>query len=404
MTIVQINATCGSGSTGKICVSVSQLLNDQGVKNYILYSSRKSNYQQGIKYTSNIDINLAALASRILGNYGFEGKLLTKRLIKELDRIKPDIVHIHNVHSHNCNLEMLFNYIRENHIKTYWTFHDCWAFTAYCPNFDMIGCDRWKTECHECTLRKSFSWFFDKSSLVFSKKKSVIQDIDLTIITPSLWLSQLVKESFLKSFPVKVINNGIDLDIFKPSRNNFREKYKCEDKFIILGVAFGWGRRKGLDVFIELAKRLDKENQIVLVGTDDKTDVQLPGNIISIHCTQNQQELAEIYSAADLFVNPTREENFPTVNIEAIACGTPVLTFRTGGSPEIIDDTCGSVVDCDDIDAMEREIRRICTEHPYSEDACLRRAQRYDKDKKFPEYIDLYKDVIQKGDRNEIHT
>ena len=159
-------------------------------------------------------------------------------------------------------------------------------------------------------------------------------------------------------------------------------------------MSFGWGRRKGLDVFIELAKRLDKEKyQIVLVGTDDKTDVQLPSNIISIHCTQNQQELAEIYSATDLFVNPTREENFPTVNIEAIACGTPVLTFRTGGSPEIIDDTCGSVVDCDDVDAMEQEIRRICTEHPYSEKSCLKRAQRYDKDKKFQEYTDLYNEL-----------
>ena len=168
-----------------------------------------------------------------------------------------------------------------------------------------------------------------------------------------------------------MIHNGIDLGFFKPMPGIFREKYGLENKHVILGVSFGWGVRKGLDVFVELAQRLSGDYRIVLVGTDNNVDKLLPPNIISIHRTQNQQELAEIYSAADVFVNPTREENYPTVNMEALACGTPVLTFQTGGSPEMLDETCGSVVACDDVDALEREIIRICTDKPFSKESCL---------------------------------
>jgi glycosyltransferase involved in cell wall biosynthesis len=229
-----------------------------------------------------------------------------------------------------------------------------------------------------------------------NRKKALFSGLDMTIVTPSQWLADLVKQSFLKDYPVKVIHNGIDLSVFRPTPSNFREKYGiARDKKILLGVAFGWGARKGLDVFIDLAHRLDPDHyQIVLVGTDENTDKQLPENIISIHRTQNQAELAEVYTAADLFVNPTREENYPTVNMEALACGTPVLTFRTGGSPEILDETCGAVVACDDVDAMEREIIRICAEAPYSEAACLKRAEGFDHNQRFEEYIHLYESGV----------
>ena len=215
------------------------------------------------------------------------------------------------------------------------------------------------------------------------------------IVTPSQWLADLVKQSYLKDYPVKVINNGIDLSVFKPTESSFREKYGLTDKKVVLGVAFGWGKRKGFDVFVELASRLPDDYRIVLVGTDDNVEKLLPAKIISIHRTQNQKELAEIYTTADVFANPTREENYPTVNMESIACGTPVVTFRTGGSPEIPDETCGSVVDCDDIDAMEIEIRRICEKKPYSVEACLQRAKSFDMNDRFKEYVDLYKEFIQ---------
>ncbi len=213
---------------------------------------------------------------------------------------------------------------------------------------------------------------------------------NMTIITPSEWLANLVRQSYLKEYPIKVINNGIDLNVFKPTKSDFRQKHHLENKYILLGVAFGWGKRKGLDVFIDLAKRLDDRFQIVLVGTNDDVDKLLPANIISVHKTNNQQELAEIYTAADLFVNPTREENYPTVNMESISCGTPVLTFKTGGSPEIPNVKTGYVVDVDDIDEMERQIIKICTERVFSKEDCLKRATAFNADKKYMEYIELY--------------
>jgi len=218
---------------------------------------------------------------------------------------------------------------------------------------------------------------------------------NMTIVTPSRWLAGLAKESFLGEYPIKTINNGIDLSVFKPTESDFRQKYGCKNKKVLLGVSFAWGVRKGLDVLIKLSERLDPDKyQIVLVGTDENVDKQLPDGIISIHSTHNQKELAEIYSAADLFVNPTREENYPTVNMESIACGTPVLTFRTGGSPEIVDERSGYVVDCDDIDDMEREIVRICEEMPYTLDTCLERAKSFDMHERFKEYVELYEKTV----------
>ena len=390
MKIVQLNSTCGAGSTGKICVAISQLLSNKNVENYMFYSLGNSEYPLGIKYMGKNSIKLQALKSRVFGNYGFNSKHATKKLIAELERINPDIVHLHNIHSHDCNLELLFKYFKRTRKKLFWTFHDCWAFTGYCPHFDMIGCDKWKTGCYDCIQRKEYSWFFDKSKKLYEKKKELFSGLDLTIITPSKWLAGLVKESFLKDYEVKVINNGIDLDVFKPTESNFREKHGLQDKYIILGVAFGWGPKKGLDCFIELSKRLPSNYQIVLVGTNENVDKQLPSNIISIHRTQNQQELAEIYTASDVFVNCTREENFPTVNMEALACGTPVITFDTGGSPEMLDCTCGIVVEKNNIDAMKKQICFVCENQPFLMINCCKRAELFNMKDKFREYIFLY--------------
>lgn len=399
MKIVQINATCGVGSTGKICVGISEMLNSCGIENYILYSSRTNGYSQGIGCSNDRSIRLQAMKSRILGNYGFNSRRATRRMIAELDRIQPDIVHLHNIHGHDCNLEMLFTYFRKQGTKLVWTFHDCWAFTAYCPHFAMVKCGKWRYQCGNCIQCRNHSWFLDCSRTLFERKKRLLSGLNLTIATPSQWLADLVHESFLKEYPVQVVRNGIDLGIFQPCSSSFRKKYGIEEKKIILGVSFDWSVRKGLDVFSELVQRLPKDYQIVLVGTNPEVDKLLPGNIISIHRTQDQRELAEIYSSADLFLNPTREENYPTVNMESLACGTPVLTFRTGGSPEVIDATCGAVVPCDDVDAMEREILRICTHRPYPEEACLKRAESFDKNHCFKEYLDIYERIEPAGSK-----
>ncbi len=393
MKIVQINATCGVGSTGKICVGISEILTENNIENYILYSSRSNGYPLGIRCSDDKYIKIQALKSRVFGNYGFNSKKATRKVIAELERIKPDIVHLHNIHGHDCNLKVLLTYLKKNKTKLIWTFHDCWTFTGYCTYFDMEKCYRWKTGCRECIQKRQFSWFFDKSSSLFETKKRLFEGLDLTIVTPSRWLADMVKQSFLKDYPVKVIYNGIDGDVFKPTSSNIREKFNLNNKKIVLGVSVEWGKRKGLDVFVDLAKRLQGDYQIVLVGTNDTVDKMLPDNILSIHRTQNQQELAEIYTAADVFANPTRDEVMGLVNIEALACGTPGITYKSGGSPECYDEACGSVVERDDIDALEREIMRICEENPYSKEACIRKAGEFDKNDRFKEYVELYERV-----------
>ena len=389
------------GSTGKIMRSVSALAEKNGYIAYQAYPGSRINLptiERDIVLCSFVTSRLNRELAKFTGYNGCFAPITTLRFLSKLNKIKPDILHFHNLHNSYINLPLLFRYVKKHRIRVIWTLHDCWSFTGRCPYFDMTKCDRWKTGCGNCPYPKESypQAIVDKTAKMWRLKKKWFTGIeDMTIVTPSQWLADLVKESFLKDYPVKVINNGIDLSVFKPTESDFRQKYGIGDKYLLLGVADSWGARKGLDVFVELSKRLDDSKyKIVLVGTNDGVDKQLPDNIISVHRTQNQKELAEIYTAADLFVNPTREENYPTVNMESIACGTPVLTFRTGGSPEIPDETCGAVVDCDDIDALESEIIRITKEKPFSQEACLQRAKAFDKDKLFGEYVNLYENRI----------
>ena len=398
--IVLINlGNCSS--TGGIVQNLAALAEKNGYTAYRAYPKGIDSHppiQRDIVlcYVNTFRIN--RLLSKFTGYNGCFASITTLRFLSKLNKIKPDIIHFHNLHNSYINLPMLFRYVKRHHIRVIWTLHDCWSFTGRCPYFDMTKCDKWKTGCGNCPYPKESypQALVDKTAKMWKLKKKWFTGIeDMTIVTPSQWLADLVKESFLKDYPVKVINNGIDRSVFKPIESNFRQKHGIDDKYVLLGVADSWGERKGLDVFVELSKRLDDSKyKIVLVGTNEGVDKQLPDNIISVHRTQNQKELAEIYTAADLFVNPTREENYPTVNMESIACGTPVLTFRTGGSPEIPDETCGAVVDCDDIDTLESEIIRITKEKPFSQEACLQRAKAFDKDKLFGEYVNLYENRI----------
>lgn len=344
----------------------------------------------GIKYAERKYLKLQALKSRLLGNYGFNSRKATKTLISHLERIAPDVVQLHNIHGHDCNLKMLFEYFKKSGVKVYWTLHDCWAFTGYCPYFDMAKCEKWKNECYKCVQRPAVSWFFDKSKKLFNMKRQAYKDVNLTVIAPSEWIRQLASQSTLCTYPSLLISNGIDLDIFKPTASDLKEKYGAHGKHIVLGVAYDWGKRKGLSVFKRLAEQLGDEYQIIMVGTNDVVDRKLPNNIIKIHKTHDQKELAQLYTLADVLVNPTLEENYPSVNMESIACGTPVVTYNTGGSPESIDNSCGSVVEKNDFDALKYEVVRICNEHPYAEEACLARAQEFAWGRKFAAYCDLY--------------
>lgn len=402
MKIAHINML-PNGSTGKIMFGISKSAVAEG---HICRTYTPVLYARGKKFVSCKTADHYEWGSRmegffhyylgtIFGMNGMFSHFGTRQLLKDLDAFKPDIIHLHNLHNFTINLPMLFKYIKRKKIKTVWTLHDCWSFTGHCPHFEMIKCDKWKTECYKCPQKSVYpKTYLDTTKSMYRKKKNLFSGIDnLTIVTPSKWLASLVKQSFLNQYDVRVINNGIDLSVFKPRRSDFKKKYGCEDKTVLLGVAYGWGERKGLDVFLELSKRLDEKYQIVLVGTNSNIDKSLPQNIISINRTENQKELAEIYTAADLFVNPTREDTYPTVNIEALACGTPVLTFETGGSPEIPDNKCGFVVGKDDITSMLDKIVMICEESPFKRDDCVARASSFDMYDRYKDYVELYREI-----------
>lgn len=397
MKIVQINSTCGYGSIGKICQAISELLTNQCIENYILYSRSTNGYDKAIKYSKYATAKISSLKSRIYGNYGFNSKSDTIALIKKLEEINPNIVHIHNIHSHDCHLGYLFSYLREKQVKVYFTFHDCWAFTGYCPYFDVVGCKKWQRECYECPLWHRYSWFIDRSNVNFLKKKDAFRDLNLTIITPSKWLANLVKQSFFGQYgySVKVINNGINLNIFRPRKSELRAKWNLGDKKVILGVSLGWETRKGIETFIRLSKELSSNFQIILVGTNKRIDKTLPANIFSIHKTNNQEELAEIYSMADVFVNPTMEENFPTTNIEALACGTPVITYDTGGSGEMVNGQCGLVIPKGEYNLLVEAIRKMPS---FKSEDCLKQAQHYNQEDKYYQYYQEYMSAINKID------
>ena len=394
MKVVQINATCGAGSTGKICVEISKLLSEKGIENYILYFEGESDYPTGRKITTDYYLKSQALLSRAFGNYGFNSKSATEKLIEEIEKINPDIIHLHNIHCHGCNLKLLFEYLKDKKTKLVWTFHDCWAFTGYCMYFDMVGCDKWETGCESCPQKSKYSWILDNSKTLYEKKKSILKDLDLTIVTPSEWLAGITKKSYLGNYPVKVINNGIDLSLFEPTQSNFKESYGMTDKYMLLGVSFDWDERKGLNDFVQLSKELDEKYKIVLVGVNDNLKAKLPESIIAIGRTKTQKELAEIYSAADVFVNPTKEENFPTVNIECLACGTPIVSYETGGSSEIFDEACGVSVPKGDIEKLKSEIINICESKPFTKNACVKRSSSFNSKDKFSEYVALYEELL----------
>lgn len=407
MKIAEINMLT-NGSTGKIMFSIAETARASGhtVKTYapIPFIKGQKNKTQSIPdhfwWGTRTEAMFHYYAGTLLGANGLFSYFGTKALIRDLEKFSPDIVHLHNLHGFCLNMPLFFKYLKKSAVQVVWTFHDCWPFTGHCPYFTVSGCEKWQTRCCSCPQPKIYpKMYLDTSKSMHKRKKQWFASLDnLTIVTPSEWLADLTKKSFFCNHPVMVINNGIDLSIFNPRKSDFKEKYNIGNKAMILGVAFDWGYRKGLDVFIDLAKRLDKKSyQIVLVGTNDRIDEQIPDNIISIHRTNNQTELAEIYSAADVFVNPTREDNYPTVNMESIACGTPILTFRTGGSPEIPNSVTGSVVDCNDIDGMEHEIIRITEEAAFTQKNCIQRAESFDGVKCFAKYVELF-NLICKGD------
>jgi len=407
MNVAEINIL-DSGSTGKIMMQIASKARNQGmvVKTFSniglaprknrLYLKDENHFYVNNFFSYALHIKLG----RLLGLNGLFSFFATLHLLYLLKKFNIQLVHLHNLHAFCFNIPLLFYFIKKKKIPLIWTLHDCWSFTGRCPHFVIAKCEKWKKGCYDCCYpKRSYPRaYIDTSRMMWRLKCKLFTGVhNCMLVTPSLWLANLVKQSFLKEYPVTVINNGIDLSVFCPTKSDFRGRYGIENKKIVLGVAFDWSVRKGLDVFMALSKSLPRDYCIVLVGTDKKVDENLPHNVISIHRTQSQKELAEIYSSADVFANPTREEVLGLVNVESLACGTPVVTFDTGGSPECIDESCGSVVPCDDVNAMEKEIRRICEKKPFSLESCVNRAKCFDMEARFEEYVELYKKQFDRG-------
>jgi len=388
MRVAIINSVCGSGSTGKICEGISKMLTENGIVNKIFYFSGNSDYDLASKCSFKFYVKTQALKSRLLGTYGFNSVMSTYYLIHQLKKFSPDLIHIHNIHGHDVNLSILIKWLKKNNMKIVWTLHDCWTFTGYCTYFSMIQCKKWESGCDKCPQRKKYSWFFDNSERNYNKKKHLLKD-GITYVTPSEWLRDIAKKSFLRDARIEVVYNGINTQVF-----HHYEVDAKSDKKVVLGVAFGWSERKGLDTFIELSRRLDDRFEIFLVGTDDEVEKMIPNTIRTIKKTQNQEELAKIYSQCDVMVNPTKEEVFGMVNAEALACGLPVITYRTGGAPEAIDDSCGCVVEYGDIDTLTKEIERVCIDQPYTKESCISRGQFFDEEKRYLDYLDIYESVF----------
>lgn len=393
MKVLQINSVCGYGSTGKIVADINNVLLASGNESLIAYGRKSSPKDiKTIKIGSDKDIAFHVLQSRLFDKHGFGSVSATKKLISQIEASKPDIFHLHNLHGYYVNVELLLNYLAEAKRPVVMTLHDCWTFTGHCAYFDYIGCDKWITECRHCPQIRQYpsSLFYDNSKNNYNKKSRLFNSLsNLQIVTPSVWLAGLVKQSFLGNYPVEVINNGVDLSIYKPTEGDFIRSHNLVNKFIILGVASVWEERKGLKYFIELSKKIGDDCRIVLVGVSKKQQQYLPGNIIGISRTNNVQELVEIYTAADVFVNPTLEDNFPVTNIEALACGTPVITFDTGGSPECIDESCGFVAEKGNLEALVNGVRKIRTSPP-DPHMCQQKATRYDKNTVYRSYLDIY--------------
>ena len=341
--ILQINSVCGIGSTGKIAEDLYWEYKRNGHDCVVAWGRKQGGripIQDRIQIGGVRDYLFHALEARLLDDSGFGSRNATKKFLKQVEKLDPEVIQLHNIHGYYINIEYLFRFLAESKKKVIWTLHDCWPITGHCAHFDYANCRKWQNHCGSCPLLASYpkSFFMDRSYANFKAKRELFTSVhDMVLVPVSYWLSNLLEKSFLTNIPKKVIHNGINTEIFKPCASNIREKYKLGSKKIVLGVAFDWSEKKGLRDFVYLADNLPKsEYQVVLIGLGDKQKQCLPEHIITIPKTNSQVELALWYTEAFIFVNPTYEDNFPSVNLEAQECGTPVVTYDTGGAAEAV--------------------------------------------------------------------
>lgn len=400
MRIVQINAAYKIGSTGKIMSDLNDVIVANGHEGYMVCAYSAVKDIPNLYVTEHVNYELAVrkniFISRVTGTMGYRQKSVTKKMIEWIEKKKPDVVHLHNIHGDWLNIHVLFKYLKASNVKVVWTLHDCWSFTGRCSHFELYGCEKWKNGCFKCVNNRVYpiSYFFDFSKRMYADKKELFAGLsDAVLVTPSKWLAEYVNMSYLNEYPVKVINNGIDLSIFYPRTTFSPYLIDCKDKKVILGVASSWTENKGLLDIYKLNELIDHTKyQIVLIGLNVRQLADVPKNIMAIGRTNNADELAEIYSNADVFVNPTYQDNFPTTNLESLACGTPVITYKTGGSIESIDEDVGIVIKQGDVEGLKNALHAA---FELDQKKCVDMAvRRFDKRNCFARYLQLYNESL----------
>lgn len=395
MKVVQINAVSGTGSTGTIVKNISRVLNSHDEENYIFYASGKDDDANAVRISETRDMKIHALLSHITGKQAYFSKRSTSRLLKRLDEIKPDIVHLHNLHHNYINLNMLLDHLAERDINTVISLHDCWFFTAKCTHYTNTGCYRWQNGCGKCPLLKADnpSWFFDRTKEMWIDKKNRFEKIkSLEVIGVSAWIAGEAEKSFLSCGNISYIHNGIDTNIFTGSGADLRAKLGLENKFVVLGIANKWQSSVNEGLLEYVSKRLDKDCVMLLVGGTAK-DMD---NVINIPYIKSREELATVYRTADVFVNVTREDSLPTVSIEAMSCGTPVITYDACGSAEMITEETGIVIKEGDMEAILSAVSVVKDNGKsfYSKSCSEHIKKNYEMNTQYEKYYNIYRGVL----------
>lgn len=393
--LVEVNTVAGRGSTGAIAEAIARVARESGEWEPWLAYGREPHREPSaanlVRIGSDWDMRWHGVESRLFDNHGLASRRATRKFLKELDRIGPEIVHLHNIHGYYLNYELLFEWLRVWGGPVVWTLHDIWPITGHCAYFGVEECGRWRTGCGggKCPQLRTYpaSLLTNRSAENWRRKAEAFCSLkNLTLIPVSDWLSGLLSESFLRETNRKVIHNGVDLKVFKPTESS------KEEKPYVIAVSGVWNREKGFYDLLELRKILPRKIDIVVVGVTDKQKQTLPGGIRGVTRTESREELRKLYAGALAFVNPTYGDNFPTVNIEALACGTPVVTYRTGGSPEAVDELTGIVVERGDVEGLAAGIeaaaklsRRDCRARAVSE---------FDAEKCYKKYLSLYEEKL----------
>ena len=392
--VLQINIF-GNLSTGRIAVDIYRTLISEGHQGVIAFARNSvPDDVPYIKIGNKFSVYCDGILTRLTDRAGFHSQSATCKLITEIQKYDPDIIHLHNLHGYYINVEILFEFLKKYGKPIVWTLHDCWAFTGHCCYYSMAGCKKWIEGCHDCKQIHTYpkSLFIDNSTNNYRKKQRLFTSIpNLQLVTVSKWLEREVKKSFLKDLPCTTIYNGIDLDNFKPTDSKFREEYGLKNKIIILGVASTWDVRKGLNDFINLSFMLSEEYKIVVVGVNKKEKEKLPKSILGIERTNSVKELAEIYTVTDVFFNASVEETFGLPTIEAMACGTPVIVYNSTALPEVVDENSGYVVKEHDLDAVVDCIKKI---RKFSSESIIENVGRYSKQTMTREYVKLYEKYV----------